>query len=120
MASWPASLPAPLVAGYSLSPADPCIRTDFEIGPKRVRRRTSARQDSVSVSWVMSASQFEEFRSWFDDAEDGIAGGASWFLLSLQLGVGGEGVSEARFSQVFTADFLGGGFWRVSATLEVR
>ena len=68
----------------------------------------------------MSAAQFAEFRLWFDDAEAGGAGGAAWFLLSLQLGAGDAGVSEARFSQVFTADFLGGGFWRVSATLEVR
>jgi hypothetical protein len=120
MATWPATLPAPLAQGYGITPADPVVRTDFEVGAKRARRRTAARNDSVSVSWNFTDAEFQAFREWFEDDATGAAGGAAWFNVTLRLGNGGAAEEEARFAGVFKADATAAQRWLVSATLEVR
>ena len=119
MATWPATLPAPLLAGYGVQPADPVARTDMEAGSPRMRRRTAVRNDRIPVSFVLDAAQMSAFRAWFDDDSTGISGGAAWFDVSLNVG---EGVAalEARFAGVWSAELLGAGIWRVSATWETR
>lgn len=120
MASWPSSLPNPLSAGYGLDPVDPVIRTDMEVGSPRSRRRTSARDDRIPVSWLMTDAQMATFRSWYENDSTGIAGGAAWFSINLNLGTGGIYNWEARFTSIYSAEFLCANRWRVSARLEVR
>ena len=120
MATWPTTLPLPLRAGYNLSPGDQTIRTEMEIGVPRVRRRTTARNDRVSVAWSLTDAQLNTLRDWFDDDATGVAGGSAWFTVDLAVG-GGTLVEskEARFIGPFSAD-REQTRWRVSATLEVR
>ena len=120
MASWPTTLPLPLAAGYQLNPGDQTIRTDMEVGSARVRRRSFARNDRVAVSWLMSETQLDTLRDWFDDATTGVAGGSAWFTVALAVGTGSRTASvEARFVGPFTAA-ADQQYWRVTATLEVR
>lgn len=116
MASWPVSLPAPLIDSYSLAAGDQTVRTDMEVGYARQRRRTSARTDIVQASWAFTAAQMTAFRTWFDgDCE----GGAVWFT-GLQANVGdGLDTYTARFSGPWSAEYVGP-HWRVTATLDIR
>lgn len=119
MAAWPSTLPLPLPQspGYSISPVDQTVRTDMESGAARQRRRTSARNDKLDVSWRLTDAQNGIFRAWFDtDA----MGGAAWFTTSLMLGNGGFETVEARFVGGTKMDVQDGTEWLVTAKLEVR
>ena len=120
MATFPSTLPKPLASSYSLSPVDQTIRTDMEGGLARVRRRTTARNDKVSVNWRMTDAQMAIFRAWFEDASTGISGGAGWFTVSLAIGTTGVVSVEARFIGPFKASNITALIWSVAAELEVR
>lgn len=119
MPTWPATLPAPQVAGYALNPVDMTARTEMEAGPARVRRRSSARVDMVPVRWSMTDAQMEIFRAWFDSPTEA-DGGAAWFSVSLLMGNGGFQTVTARFSGIWQAPYIPHMRWEVQATLEVR
>lgn len=119
MATWPTSLPAPQSNGYSVAPADPSLRTDMEAGAARSRRRTYARDDRVSVGWLLTDAQMDTFRAWFDDDAEA-AGGSAWFYISLPLGDGGLTLVEARFVGMYRHAIVGVMDWSVTAQLEVR
>lgn len=119
MAAWPSTLPAPLLAGYTLDPVAPSIRTDMEFGAARARRRTAARNDIVNLAWQMSDAQMAIFRAWFEDDAQA-AGGAAWFTITLPIGDSGATAQEARFVGVYQALRVGGLRWTVSASIEVR
>jgi hypothetical protein len=120
MAAFPATLPKPLASPYSLSPVDQTIRTDMEGGAARTRRRTSARNDKVSVTWRMTDAQLAILRAWFEDSTTGISGGAGWFTVSLPIGTTGLVSVEARFIGPFKASNITALIWSVTAELEVR
>ena len=120
MATWPTTLPAVSLSGYSIEPVDQSVRTDMEVGSARARRRTAARLDIVSVSWLFTDAQMAIFRAWFEDGATGAAGGAGWFTIGLPMGDGGVVSSDARFVGVPKPSLLSGKNWRVSASLEVR
>ena len=117
MAVYPTNLPPPLVEGYEVAPVSPAVRTEMESGAARVRRRTSAKNDKISLSWVFSNAEFIQFRTWFDTT---INGGASWFNITLNSGASSSAV-EARFSEIFKASSVSSNLhWKVSASLEIR
>lgn len=119
MATWPTTLPQPLLAGYAVSPSDPSLRTEMETGAARSRRRSYGRNDRINASWSMTDAQFSAFRTWFeDDAE--AAGGSAWFAITLRIGDTGATSEEARFVGIYQAQMLHRDRWQVSATLEVR
>jgi len=68
----------------------------------------------------MTDDQMATFRTWFDDASTGAAGGASWFSIDLPVGTTGIVTMEARFVGTFKASALSLLNWDVSATLELR
>lgn len=117
--SWPATLPAPMVAGYALNPVNMTVRTEMESGAARVRRRSSAGNVRASVQWNMSDAQMAIFRTWFDDPAKA-DGGAAWFSVSLLMGNGGFRTVTARFSGIWQAAYVPHLRWQVQATLEVR
>lgn len=119
MPAYPDTLPAPLLDGYALSPVDPSIRTDMEVGGQRVRRRTRARNDRVDLSWCFTDAQMGDFRTWFDDETTGISGGAAWFDMLIDVGQGGATIKEVRFASMWKAARQDKA-WKVTATLEVR
>jgi hypothetical protein len=120
LSSWLITLPAPVVNGYALKPVDQTVRTDMEGGAARARRRTAARNDKVSASWVFTDAQMALFRPWFEDPVAGAGGGAVWFAISLPIGTGGVASVTARFIWPFTATYLAGMSWTVAAELEIR
>ena len=120
MATWPTTLPAPLIAGYGFSAQDQTLRTEMETGTPRVRRRTSARLDKLNADWHFTEAQFDTFRDFFDDATTGLAGGASWCTMVLKVGAGGAASYDARFVGAYSAELVSGTMWRVTAQLEVR
>lgn len=124
MAIYPATLPNPSASGYQLSPADQTVRSDMEVGTPRVRRKTSARDDQITLSWTMDDTQLATFRAWFDGTgTDDCQGGAAWFN-GMNLAVGNTGLTQpdCRFVGPFSAVLLNPGslWWSVSAKVEVR
>jgi hypothetical protein len=119
MATWPSTLPAPLLAGNQLSPVAPSMRTDMEFGAARSRRQTKARDDHVGAAWNMSDAQMAIFRAWFDSDSEA-AGGSAWFAITLRIGNTGATAQEARFIGIYQATQVGLYRWQVSAQLEVR
>lgn len=120
MATWPSTLPAVSLSGYSIEPVDQTVRTDMEVGSPRVRRRTAARLDIVSASWLFTDAQMATFRAWFENSTTGVSGGAGWFTIELPMGDGGVVSSDARFVGVPKPQMLPGKHWSVTASLEVR
>lgn len=120
MASWPTTLPGINLSGYSVAPVDQTVRTDMEGGAARARRRTTARNDKITPTWVMTDAQFAIFRAWFDNASTGAAGGSSWFTISAAIGSTGMTSVEARFIGPFKSAGVGALLWSVSAELEIR
>lgn len=120
MAIWPTTLPRPSASGYAVKPIDQSIRTDMEVGAARSRRRTTARNDKVSASWTMTDAQLAIFRTWFDDAAAGAAGGSAWFTVSLPIGTTGLVSVTARFTRAPEIAHIAGLNWSVTAELEVR
>jgi hypothetical protein len=119
MASYPASLPRPQIAGYQILPTDPVTRTEMEGGNSRARRRTATRRDMIGVAWKFTAAEMAIFRSWFE-ASDGADGGAAWWNVSLDTGDGGSLTAvESRFAGIWQAE-LRALTWVVTAQLEVR
>lgn len=111
------ALPRPLLAGYNIAAGTQTVRTDMEVGPPRVRRRTRMTADTVRLSWTFTRSEMQAFREWYDDIA---AGGAAWFSLPVADGFGGVTVREARFISPWQATLLPNLAFTVSAELEVR
>jgi hypothetical protein len=122
MATWPTTLPAPKKEGYSLRPFDQTLRTDMEVGPARVRRTTTVRNDTITLSWVMTDAQFLAFRSWFENGSTGLAGGVEWFTgLELATGSGIQTSLECRFVGTYEATLMQSVMrWSVTGSVEVR
>lgn len=117
MATFPLNLPSPLLDGYEVDPVESNARTDMESGAARVRRRTSAKNDKVTLTWAFSDEEFKQFRAWYDTD---INGGASWFDMYLHTGSSSPNV-QARFSGAFKASLITSRLhWKVSASLEIR
>lgn len=119
MAAYPSTLPKPITRGFQLQTNDMTLRTDMEVGAARVRRKTAARNDKLSVTLIFNDAQMAAFRAWFEDS-DQADGGASWFDIRLPTGDGGASDIEARFVGAYQATSSGALIWQVSAEWEVR
>ena len=118
MATWPTTLPT-VSTNYGIDPVDQTIRTEMESGAPRQRRRTTARNDHVTVAWVMTDAQLAIFRTWFESSSQA-AGGASWFTIRLAVGTTGLVNCTARFIAGYKVAHLNDLNWSVSANLEIR
>lgn len=76
---WPYTLPGMSMPGFSLSPVDPSIRSDFELGAQRARRRTLSRLDQVATGWKMTDAEFLAFRSWYEGLPVSLIGASDDF-----------------------------------------
>lgn len=110
-------LPNPTVAGYTLAPQDQTIRTDMDVGPPRVRRRSSAGYDAISLAWRFNSNEMQAFREWFDNE---VQGGAAWVMVPVADGYGSVTRREARFVGPFSASLSPGLVWDVTAKVEIR
>jgi hypothetical protein len=105
--------------GYAIAPVDMTVRTDMEVGAARTRRRTSTRNDKLTLSWWMTDAQLTIFRTWFENPAEA-AGGASWFTVNLAIGTTGIVSTTARFTGPPKISHAGGLQWSVTGEVEVR
>lgn len=117
MPTWPATLPAPLIEGYTLQPFDNCSRVQMEAGHQRVRLEFEGDKDFLTVNWLMTGAQLGIFRAWF---KDDVGDGAAWFDTQMDYDGGGLKDVEARFASKFTSRHEPPFRWRVSAKLEIE
>lgn len=71
---WPDTLPGIVLPNNSLNPIDPSRRTDMEVGPKRARRITFARADTVQANWLFTNREFGAFRAWHGEESWSLTG----------------------------------------------
>jgi len=73
MPYWPNDLPvAPLVAGFQIQPKPNVIAFGTEVGPGKVRRRTTARTQLYTGTFLLTEDQRQSFVSFFqDELKDG-------------------------------------------------
>lgn len=117
MATWPQSLPAPLLASYQFAPEATTIKTDMDSGPARVRRRFTTGVTQYQATWHFTGQQLAIFEAWFVHQAQS---GASWFSMPQRNGQGNTNVN-ARFSTgTYTARALSDKLWEISGQLEVR
>lgn len=57
MATWPATLPDPLINTLKESPADNSIRTQMDKGPAKMRRRTTANTKPIAFTMILTDAQ---------------------------------------------------------------
>jgi hypothetical protein len=110
--NWPELLPAdPLLEGFSKQPQSNVIRTAMDSGPRKSRRRYTARAVRFSFKHLFSAVELAVFEQFYHHA---LADGALRF--SLPDPVSGE-TAEFRFAEDYTVNALDGQF-EVAMTLE--
>ena len=67
---WPPSLPqAPLRDGYSDGLPDNTVRTEFDTGISRVRKRSSAKMETRSVLYVLSEEERDTLKDFLRISE---------------------------------------------------
>ena len=99
------------------------IRTDFDSGPARVRRRFTTGPTQATVAWSMDGRQMEIFEAWYRHI---LHDGAEWFNFPVPRPSFVEGVSlieyvlhVVRFVQ-YSTSVLGINHWLVSAKIELE
>ena len=117
LASWPASLPRgdrALVQGYQEQWDGGVIRSEMETGPARLRRRTTAVAQPLSVTFAMDSDQVDTFKTFFLTT---LSGGTEPFYFRRPR----EGQTEiARFRAPPQITPMGSGeLWQVSFTVEI-
>ena len=77
--SWPASLPQrPLADGFAETPPNLLVRSATDIGPAKVRRRTTVGVTRLKASFRLSSAQLAAFRTFFASDLQGGALSFSW------------------------------------------
>lgn len=113
--SYPATLPAPSIEGFSLEPLDPVIRTDMEAGPQRRRRRYTSAPTGIGATWVLTRLQFSVFEAWHRHT---LLDGSVSFSCPLANGQGVTTWADVQFAEMWKAQRLAPNAWRVTARLE--
>lgn len=74
MAAWPVTLPThPLRDGFSRQPQPNIVSFSTEVGEGKRRRRSTARLQQWSLTFMMTADQVAAFEAFFeDDLFDGV------------------------------------------------
>lgn len=73
VATWPADLPqTPLADGFTFEEATSVIRSEVDVGPAKVRRRSTATVGTFSMTLKLTAAQRGTLRDFFrHDLEEG-------------------------------------------------
>lgn len=112
-AGWPASLPQTLdTDGFTETVGATCLRTSMDVGPAKVRRRTTAEVRTVSGSLIFDAAQLETFDTFYAVT---LSGGALPFTFA---GARGGVTHTYRVTAEPKYSPLGGGWWKTTLSLE--
>lgn len=113
---FPTNLPGVLTTQYSFVAKPMTVRTEFESGYARVRRKTMRTPFEVEVSWRFTPFQLAVFEQFYDVD---LMGGIAWFDIKLFTGLG-ESTHVARFKERYRVETIAREkAWSVTATLEV-
>ncbi len=116
MATWPTTLPNPLLSGYQGESGANVSRTDMDAGPPRQRLRYSDAPENFSLTFKFKPAEMQTFVS-FHRVD--INRGNDWFLMTLDIGEGFEEYSVRIVSGLYQKQALPGMNWQVSFKLEV-
>lgn len=110
---YPAGLPIPQTS--VITPLERRAMSDPEV-PREARAQSRDRLQFERATWIFTAAQVEVFRAWW---ETDLRNGGAWFNATFPVP---EGLVEKQhcFRTQPRYGFVPGGFWKVSAVLEVR
>lgn len=118
--TWPGALPdMPTIAGYAESPPVCVIETPMDVGPRKVRRRTTAGPRIVQERVMMTTTQLNAASPHGFDAfyvEDTSYGSAEWQWKNPRTG---DDVALAFLLPPPVYHFLGGVNWEVTFVVEI-
>lgn len=115
VATWPASLPSPTVAGFSLNVTPGVARSAMDYGAARAIRKGRRVRAEIEVAWQLDGLQQMTFDAFYRDRANE---GGAWFAVTIAFPVGFRTV-VARFFEKVSMKTIGGLHWRVTAKLEV-
>ena len=110
-ATWPATLPPPLMERKQQFAAGLLDEAE-QMYPQRTRERP---EHNETVGWMMTAAQMAAFRTFVDTT---LSGGGAVFTADW-LAEMGYTDHVARVVMPYAAELLDGGKWRVGAGLEI-
>lgn len=65
--TWPGNVPEkPLVDGYNEQVGSTTVRTPMDVGPDKVRRRTTAAVDRLSMRFLMTETEIGNLDTFYD------------------------------------------------------
>ena len=116
---WPAALPqSPLFEGYKIEAGNGIIRTQMDSGVSRTRVRSRDPLARVELTFVMTASNLEIYKSW---RRTRIGSGSGWFQMPLNTGAATDRIVVARETQPFQCRPAGSiENWYVTIPIEYR
>ncbi len=85
---WPASLPEPLLSGYTGDRELPIISTDMQQGPRRKARYATTYIKRYNCRFVVDRTQAATFLNFFEDAVNGANCGTNWVDMPIDNGTG--------------------------------
>ena len=124
MKFFPAGMPKPLQSGYTAKHQPNILRTQMSDGYCRQRLVNQGAPDTVSVSFVVSETQYRYFLQWF---KADIQCGASWFVMPM-LSVDSQQSVEYRCVRIQNGEVTAavistnqnqGTIYKLSMTLDV-
>lgn len=115
MAAWPASLPQrPNGAqGWSEDAPELAIRTQMDVGPDKVRRRTTAGVRTFAMPFALSAAQTETLDSFFLTTTAGGALAFDWLHPRTRV------AAQFRFTERPTYQYAGGDYYEAEIRVEI-
>ena len=124
MKFFPSGMPKPLQSGYTSKHSPNILRTQMSDGYCRQRLVNQGAPDTVSVSFVVTETQYRDFLQWF---KADIQCGASWFVIPLLSTEGSQSIAYrcARIQNgevtaaVVSTNPTQGTIYKVSMSLDV-
>ena len=124
MKFFPSGMPKALQSGYTSKHSPNILRTQMSDGYCRQRLVNQGAPDTVSVSFVVSETQYRDFLQWF---KADIQCGASWFVIPLLSTEGSQSIAY-RYARIQNGEVTAavistnptqGTIYKVSMTLDV-
>jgi hypothetical protein len=111
--NWPASIEELLdTASFQEEFGETTIRSETDIGPAKVRRRSTKGVDAIKCSVIANKDQYEDFRDFFDIDLNGGAG--TFFFTNPITGI----VDTYRMTRPPSISSLGGVQFSISMSWE--
>ena len=101
---------------FQFRPSDPPLRSEFDYGPARTRRRFTRNNSYLNFTVVLDTNEFESFRAFYlDDLENG----TNWFSMPIWYG-GLYLPHNVRFVEPYAMSYHAFRHVKVSAKIEVK